>query len=71
MAVLGPGVLCGRYALRGVIGRGGMGEVHVGWDSRLERPVAVKLLHPSFATAPDLVERWRSCPWGTCRATSG
>jgi serine/threonine protein kinase len=58
MAVVGPEVLCGRYELRGVIGRGGMGEVCDGWDSRLERPVAVKLLHSSFASAPHLVERF-------------
>ena len=53
MAVAGPDVLCCRYELRGVIGRGGMGEVRDGWDSRLERPIAVKLLHSSFA-ADDL-----------------
>ncbi len=58
MAVVGPDVLCGRYELRGVIGRGGMGEVRDGWDSRLERPIAVKLLHSSFASAPHLVERF-------------
>lgn len=58
MAVPGPDVLCDRYELRGVIGRGGMGQVSEGWDSRLERPVAVKLLHPWFAPARDLVERF-------------
>src|SRR5712671_5535131 len=48
-----PEVLGGRYELRGVLGRGGMAEVRDGWDIRLDRPVAVKLLHPLFTTQPD------------------
>ncbi|MGX9788127.1 serine/threonine-protein kinase [Mycobacterium sp. MMS18-G62] len=48
-----PEVLGGRYELRGVLGRGGMAEVRDGWDTRLDRPVAVKLLHPVFTTQPD------------------
>lgn len=48
-----PEVLGGRYELRGVLGRGGMAEVRDGWDIRLDRPVAVKLLHPVFTTHPD------------------
>ncbi|BBY25942.1 serine/threonine-protein kinase [Mycolicibacterium sediminis] len=41
----GPDLLGGRYELRGVLGHGGMAVVHAGWDRRLNRPVAVKLLH--------------------------
>ncbi|MFV8161933.1 serine/threonine-protein kinase [Mycobacterium sp. 134] len=41
--------LAGRYQLRGVLGRGGMAEVHDGWDTRLSRPVAIKLLYPALA----------------------
>jgi serine/threonine protein kinase len=48
-----PEVLGGRYELRGVLGRGGMAEVRDAWDIRLDRPVAVKLLYPVFATQPD------------------
>jgi serine/threonine protein kinase len=48
-----PEVLGGRYELRGVLGRGGMAEVRDGWDIRLNRPVAVKLLHPMFTAQPD------------------
>ncbi|MEU2281545.1 protein kinase [Streptomyces sp. NPDC013178] len=36
-------VLAGRYRLDGVIGSGGAGDVHRGFDLRLERPVAVKV----------------------------
>ena len=48
-----PELLGGRYELRGVLGRGGMAEVRDGWDIRLDRPVAIKLLYPVFATQPD------------------
>jgi serine/threonine protein kinase len=51
--VQAPEILGGRYELRGVLGRGGMAEVRDGWDIRLDRPVAVKLLHPVFNSQPD------------------
>ncbi|MDH6196451.1 serine/threonine protein kinase [Mycobacterium frederiksbergense] len=41
--------LGGRYELRGILGHGGMAEVRDGWDTRLSRPVAIKLLHPGLA----------------------
>ncbi|MBY0285782.1 MAG: serine/threonine protein kinase [Mycobacteriaceae bacterium] len=50
--------LVGRYELRGVLGCGGMAEVRDGWDSRLNRAVAVKLLHPALNTQPDVRRRF-------------
>jgi len=51
-------MLLGRYELRGVLGRGGMAEVRDGWDTRLHRAVAVKLLHPALAADPDTRRRF-------------
>lgn len=45
-----PDLLGGRYQLRGVLGRGGMAEVRDGWDTRLGRAVAVKLLYGGFTS---------------------
>ncbi|HEX3285908.1 MAG TPA: serine/threonine-protein kinase [Mycobacterium sp.] len=55
-----PEVLGGRYELRGILGRGGMAEVRDGWDTRLDRPVAVKLLHPAFSVQPDNRQRFET-----------
>ncbi|MEA2236753.1 MAG: eukaryotic-like serine/threonine-protein kinase [Thermoanaerobaculia bacterium] len=45
--VLGPGSRIGRIRIDELIGAGGMGSVFRGWDERLERPVAVKAIHPN------------------------
>ncbi len=37
-------LLCGRYELGPVLGKGGMATVHRGWDRQLQRTVAIKLL---------------------------
>jgi serine/threonine-protein kinase len=54
----GHEMLVDRYELRGILGRGGMAEVRDGWDTRLKRPVAVKLLHPVLGAVPDIRRRF-------------
>jgi serine/threonine protein kinase len=53
-------LLGGRYEMRGVLGYGGMAEVRDGWDTRLDRPVAIKLLSPGFCAQPDMLDRFRT-----------
>ena len=55
----GPTVFNGRYELHRRLGRGGMAEVFLARDQLLDRPVAVKVLFPEFATDPAFVERFR------------
>ena len=50
--------LAGRYELRGLLGRGGMAEVHDGWDTRLNRAVAIKLLYPAISVDPHARRRF-------------
>jgi len=47
----GPGERFGRFAVLSVIGEGGMGIVFKGHDPELDRAVAIKLLHPTIASA--------------------
>jgi serine/threonine protein kinase len=56
--MMAPELLAGRYELRGTLGRGGMAEVHDGWDTRLNRAVAIKLLHPALSTLPESRQRF-------------
>jgi eukaryotic-like serine/threonine-protein kinase len=50
--------LSGRYALKALLGSGGMGEVWRGVDEQLDRPVAIKVLRDALAD-PELAGRFR------------
>jgi serine/threonine-protein kinase len=58
MTVLGT-LLAGRYRLDSQIGRGGMSTVYLAFDTVLERPVAIKLMHREIASDSDQLERFR------------
>jgi hypothetical protein len=48
-----------RYRLDKPIGSGGMGVVHAGYDTILERPVAFKQLFNHLVNEPEQIERFR------------
>jgi eukaryotic-like serine/threonine-protein kinase len=48
-----------RYELHRRIARGGMAEVYLARDQLLDRPVAVKVLFPEYASDPAFVARFR------------
>ena len=54
-----PGLLGGRYEVAELIGRGGMAEVHLGHDTRLGRPVAIKMLRSDLARDLGFLTRFR------------
>lgn len=48
----------GRYVIISRLARGGMASVYHAHDTRLERDVAVKIIHSHLAEQPDFVERF-------------
>ena len=54
-----PRVLAGRYEVGELIGRGGMAEVHIGYDNRLSRTVAIKVLRSDLARDATFQARFR------------
>src|SRR3954470_21641121 len=52
------GTTIGPFTVEALIGRGGMGEVYRAVHRELERPVALKLLHPVLATQEEFAVRF-------------
>jgi serine/threonine protein kinase len=48
-----------RYEVESLLGRGGMGEIYLAHDTRLDRPVAIKLLARELAHDAQLHDRMR------------
>jgi len=55
---LATGTRIGVYAVQGLLGKGGMGEVYRAHDSRLGRDVAIKILPAAFTSDPDRLARF-------------
>lgn len=53
-----PAATLGHYTIQGRIGKGGMGEVLLGWDAALKRKVALKIIPPDMAAHPHFIERF-------------
>jgi predicted ATPase/predicted Ser/Thr protein kinase len=56
--MLNPGDKLGSYEIVGPLGAGGMGEVYVARDVRLDRSVAIKILPAEFAADNDRLRRF-------------
>jgi serine/threonine-protein kinase len=55
---LDAGAKLGRYEIRSQVGAGGMGEVYLAQDTKLDRKVALKILPPSLAEDTDRMSRF-------------
>jgi serine/threonine-protein kinase len=55
---LAPGSRLGRFEVRGLLGRGGMGRVYRAHDPALGREVAIKALADAFRSDPDALRRF-------------
>ena len=56
--MLTAGTRLGRYEIRSKIGAGGMGEVYLAQDTKLDRKVALKILPAEVASNRDRMERF-------------
>ena len=53
-----PQIIAGRFRIECEIGKGGMGTVYRATHLGLERPVAVKIIKPEFASDTDVADRF-------------
>lgn len=56
---LAAGTRLGAYEIAALIGAGGMGMVYRARDTKLNRDVALKVLHELFAADPDRLARFK------------
>ena len=56
---LTPGARLGSYEIQAVVGAGGMGQVYRARDTRLDRTVAIKVLHEHLTDRADVRERFQ------------
>ena len=55
---IASGTKLGRYEIRSKIGEGGMGEVYLAQDTKLDRKAALKILPADVAEHPDRMKRF-------------
>jgi eukaryotic-like serine/threonine-protein kinase len=60
MPYFSPGqVVADRFEILQFLNRGGMGEVYSAMDLELREKVALKTIHPSIASSPDAIDRFK------------
>ena len=64
---LAVGTRLGNYEIVGLLGKGGMGEVYRGKDTKLDRAVTIKVLPAAFAQHPERLARFeRAALYAIC-----
>ena len=56
MSILPPGSRLGRFEISSVLGQGAMGVVYLAHDPDIDRPVAIKTIHPEAARGESAAE---------------
>ncbi len=56
---LSPGTKLGTYEIHSPLGAGGMGEVYLARDTKLQRDVAIKMLPAAFAKDAERLARFQ------------
>ncbi|MEM8859502.1 MAG: protein kinase [Chloroflexota bacterium] len=59
MTIKGGDILNGRYEVKRMLGQGGMSTVWLGHDPRLDRPVAIKIIHGFLVNHANFLERFQ------------